>query len=92
MLRRVDARGDRAVGRGDVGHHLPEYSGGVSDHDLEEADRQRLAAEQFRTQVRSRRQLRQAAQLVVLDNGTMGSTINGRAVTPTLVSGSFRLG
>ncbi|MCZ8380738.1 hypothetical protein O6P37_17865 [Mycobacterium sp. CPCC 205372] len=69
-----------------------QYSGGVSDHDLEQADGQRLAAEQFRTQVRSRRQLQQAAQLVVMRNGAMGSTINGRAVTPTLVSGSFRLG
>lgn len=69
-----------------------QFSGGVSGHDLEQADRTQLAAEQFRTQVRDRRQLQQAAHLVVMHNGAMGSTINGRAVTPTLVRGSFRLG
>lgn len=67
-----------------------QFSGGVSDHDLEQAER--LAAEQFRDQVRSRRQLQQAAPLVVMHSGAMGSTINGRAVTPTLVQGGFRLG
>jgi hypothetical protein len=36
--------------------------------------------------------LQQAAPLVVMHSGAMGSTINGRAVTPTLVQGGFRLG
>ena len=58
---------------------------------LEESDLQQLNAEQFRTQVRNTRQLRQAAQIDKLSNGSMSSTINGRQVTPTLVTGTFRL-
>jgi hypothetical protein len=58
---------------------------------LEESDLQQLNAEQFRTQVRNTRQLRQAAQISFLENKSATSTINGRQVTPTLVSGNFRL-
>ena len=58
---------------------------------LEESDLQQLNAEQFRTQVRNTRQLQRAAQIDKLSNGSMGSTINGRQVTPTLVTGTFRL-
>jgi len=59
---------------------------------LEESDLQQLADQQFRTQVRNTRRLQQAAQIVKLENGSMSSTINGRQVTPTLVTGTFRLG
>ena len=58
---------------------------------LEESDLQQLNAEQFRAQVRNTRQLQRAAQIDKLSNGSMGSTINGRQVTPTLVTGTFRL-
>ena len=58
---------------------------------LEESDLQQLNAEQFRAQVRNTRQLQQAAQIDKLSNGSMSSTINGRQVTPTLVTGTFRL-
>ena len=58
---------------------------------LEESDLQQLDAAQFRAQVRNTRQLQQAAQIVKLSNGSMSSTINSRQVTPTLVTGNFRL-
>jgi hypothetical protein len=58
---------------------------------LEESDLQQLNAEQFRTQVRNTRQLQQASQIEFLQNKTARSTINGRDVTPTLVTGTFRL-
>jgi hypothetical protein len=58
---------------------------------LEESDLQQLNAEQFRTQVRNTRRLQQAAQISFLENKSATSTINGRQVTPTLVSGNFRL-
>lgn len=57
---------------------------------LEQADLQQLADDQFRAQVRNTRKLAQAAQLTKR-GGAMSSTINGREVTPTLVSGTFRL-
>jgi hypothetical protein len=59
---------------------------------LEQSDLQQLGDEQFRSQVRNKRQLQQAQQIVKLENGSMSSTINGRQVTPTLVTGTFRLG
>jgi hypothetical protein len=58
---------------------------------LEQSDLQQLADDQFRAQVRNTRQLQQAAQIVKLQNGSMRSTINGHDVTPTLVTGTFRL-
>jgi hypothetical protein len=57
---------------------------------LEQADLQQLADDQFRAQVRNTRKLAQAAQLTK-QGGAMSSTINGRQVTPTLVTGTFRL-
>jgi hypothetical protein len=47
--------------------------------------------EQFRAQVRNTRRLQQATQIDKLSNGSMSSTINGRQVSPTLVTGTFRL-
>ena len=58
---------------------------------LEESDLQQLNAEQFRAQVRNTRRLQQATQIDKLSNGSMSSTINGRQVSPTLVTGTFRL-
>ena len=58
---------------------------------LEQADIQQLADDQFRAQVRNTRKLQQAAQLTKLQDGAMSSTINGHQVTPTLVTGTFRL-
>ena len=56
------------------------------------ADLQQLNDAQFRAQVRNKRQLQQAQQITRLSNGRASSTINGRQVTPTLVTGTFRLG
>jgi hypothetical protein len=58
---------------------------------LEQSDIQQLADDQFRAQVRNTRRLQQAAQLTKLQDGAMSSTINGHQVTPTLVTGTFRL-
>jgi hypothetical protein len=58
---------------------------------LEQSDIQQLADDQFRAQVRNTRKLQQAAQLTKLQDGAMSSTINGTQVTPTLVTGTFRL-
>ena len=58
---------------------------------LEQSDLQQLADDQFRAQVRNARKLQQAAQITKLQNGSMRSTINSREVTPTLVTGTFRL-
>ena len=58
---------------------------------LEQSDLQQLADEQFRSQVRNTRKLQAAQQITKLQNGSMSSTINGRRVTPTLVTGTFRL-
>jgi len=59
---------------------------------LEQSDLQQLADDQFRSQVRNTRRLQQAAQISFLENKSATSTINGRPVTPTLVTGTFRLG
>ncbi|MGE2720718.1 hypothetical protein [Mycolicibacterium celeriflavum] len=58
---------------------------------LDQADIVQLNDAQFRAEVRNKRQLQQAQQITRLSNGSMRSTINGRNVTPTFVSGSFRL-
>lgn len=60
--------------------------------DVTQADIQQLRDQQFRDQVRNKRQLQQAAQITRLSNGSMSSTINDEAVTPTRVAGGFRLG
>ncbi len=60
--------------------------------DITQSEIQQLADAQFRSQVRNRRQIQQAQQITKLQDGTVSSTINGRQVTPTLVTGSFRLG
>ena len=59
---------------------------------LDAVDVQQLNDAQFRAQVRNKRQLQQAQQITRLSNGGMSSKINGQDVTPTLVTGSFRLG
>lgn len=58
---------------------------------LDAVDVQQLNDAQFRAQVRNKRQLQQAQQITRLSNGKMSSKINGKDVTPTLVTGSFRL-
>jgi hypothetical protein len=58
---------------------------------LEQSDLQQLADDQFRAQVRNTRKLQAAQQITKLQNGSMSSTINGHEVTPTLVTGTFRL-
>jgi hypothetical protein len=68
-----------------------QFNGGISGRDFEQAELQQLKDEQFRSQVRSKRQLQQAAQIIKLQNGSMSSSINGTQVTPTLVNGTFRL-
>lgn len=60
--------------------------------DTTQADIQQLQDAAFRNQVRNRRQLQQAQQITRLSDGKMSSTINGRQVTPTRVTGTFRLG
>jgi hypothetical protein len=60
--------------------------------DPTQADLQQLDDAQFRAQVRSKRVLQAANQIAKLQNGSMSSTINGKQVTPTLVTGRFRLG
>jgi hypothetical protein len=67
------------------------FNGGISGRDFEQAELQQLKDEQFRAQIRSKRQLQQAAQIIKLQNGSMSSTINGTQVTPALVNGTFRL-
>jgi hypothetical protein len=58
---------------------------------LEQSDIQQLADDQFRAQVRNTRKLQQAQQLTKLQNGSFSSTINGHQLSPTLVTGTFRL-
>jgi hypothetical protein len=58
---------------------------------LEESDLQQLADDQFRAQVRNKRQLVAAKQIQFLADKSARSTINGAQVTPTLVTGTFRL-
>jgi len=67
-------------------------TGSISGRDFEQAELQQLNEQQFRNGVRNKRQIQQAAQIEFLQNKTIRSTINGRDVTPTLVTGTFRLG
>jgi len=66
-------------------------TGSISGRDFEQAELQQLNEQQFRDGVRNKRQLQQAAQLQILENKSVRSTINGHDVTPTLVNGNFRL-
>jgi len=59
---------------------------------LDAADVQQLNDAQFRAEVRNKRQLQQAQQITRFWNGRASSKINGKDVTPTLVTGRFRLG
>lgn len=68
-----------------------QFNGGISGRDFEQAELQQLKDEQFRAQVRSKRQLQQANQITFLQNKSASSKINGQQVTPTLVTGTFRL-
>ena len=68
-----------------------QFSGGVSGQRLRAG---RTAATQgcaIPAQVRNKRQLLAAQQITKLQNGSMSSSINGTQVTPTLVTGTFRL-
>ncbi len=67
-----------------------QLNGGISGRDFEQAELQQLNQLQFQQQVRNKRQLQQAAQVERLSNGTLTSTINGRTVTGTLVTGNTR--
>ena len=60
--------------------------------DITQSEIQQLADAQFRAQIRSKRELQQAQQITRLSDGRMSSTINGREVSPVLVTGTFRLG
>ncbi|MBU8811264.1 hypothetical protein KL953_20505 [Mycolicibacterium goodii] len=69
-----------------------QFNGGITGRDFEQAELQQLNAQQFQSQVRNKRQLQQAQQLIRLQNGTFRSTINGHEVTPELVTGKTRFG
>ncbi len=60
--------------------------------DIDQSDIQQLNDAQFRAEIRNKRLLQQAQQITRLSNGKMSSKINGQDVTPTLVTGNFRLG
>jgi hypothetical protein len=68
-----------------------QFNGGISGRDFEQAELQQLKDDQFRAQVRSKRQLQQASQISFLQNKSASSSINGHQVAPTLVTGTFRL-
>lgn len=69
-----------------------QFNGGITGRDFEQAELQQLNAQQFQSQVRNKRKLQAAQQLIRLQNGTFRSTINGREVTPELVTGKTRFG
>ena len=69
-----------------------QFNGGITGRDLEQAELQQLNTAQFQAQVRNKRILQQADQSVKLQNGTLTSRINGRAVTAALVTGTTRFG
>ena len=58
---------------------------------LEQSDLQQLADDQFRSQVRNTRSSSRPRRSSSCQNASMSSTINGHQVTPTLVTGTFRL-
>ena len=62
---------------------------GISGRDFEQAELQQLKEQQFREQVRNKRLLQQASQL---EFGTWRSTINGRPVVASLVTGNTTFG
>jgi len=62
---------------------------GISGRDFEQAELQQLKEQQFREQVRNKRLLQQASQLQF---GTWSSTINGRPVVASLVTGNTTFG
>ena len=66
-------------------------TGSISGRDFEQAELQQLNDQQFRNGVRNKRQIQQAAQIEFLQNKSAKSTISGTSVTPTLVTGNFRL-
>jgi hypothetical protein len=69
-----------------------QFNGGVSSRDFEQAEVNILKDQQFRDQVRNKRKLQQAAQLVDLQNGRGRSTINGQQVIAVVVVGNTRFG
>jgi hypothetical protein len=69
-----------------------QFNGGITGRDFEQAELQQLNTAQFQAQVRNKRILQQADQSVKLQNGTLTSRINGRAVTAALVTGTTRFG
>jgi hypothetical protein len=88
----ADADGTRAawIVRPD-GSSIGVQFSGITGRDFEQAELQQLKDEVFRSQVRNKRQLQQAQQLVRLQNGGMESSINGRKVTAVRVRGTFRI-
>lgn len=69
-----------------------QFNGGISGRDFEQAELQQLNAQQFQAQVRNKRKLQQAQQLIRLQNGSFTSTINGHHVVAQLVTGNTRFG
>jgi hypothetical protein len=69
-----------------------QFNGGITGRDFEQAELQQLNTAQFQARVRNKRILQQADQAVKLQNGTLTSRINGRAVTAALVTGTTRFG
>ncbi|MGV9798028.1 hypothetical protein ACWDTP_08195 [Mycobacterium sp. NPDC003449] len=69
-----------------------QFNGGVSGRDFEQAELQQLNALQFQSQVRNKRKLQQAQQIVRLQNGSLTSKINGHDVIAELVTGNTRFG
>jgi hypothetical protein len=67
-----------------------QFNGGISGRDFEQAELQQLNTAQFQTQVRNKRILQQADQVVNLQNGSLTSKINGRSVTGQIVTGNTR--
>jgi hypothetical protein len=67
-----------------------QFNGGISGRDFEQAELQQLNAAQFQSQVRNKRILQQANQVISLQNGTLHSKINGRDVAGLVVTGTTR--
>ena len=68
-----------------------QFNGGISGRDFEQAELQQLNDAAVPQQVRNKRQLQQAQQIILLANRSASSTINGTQVTPVVVDGNFRL-
>ncbi|WP_102145094.1 hypothetical protein [Mycobacterium hubeiense] len=64
---------------------------GLRGSDITQAELQQLRDDQFRNEVRNKRQLQQAQQIVRLQDRGFTSTINGHPVTLVVVNGNFRL-